>query len=262
MASHHDKVMAEMAKDSSFCDQCGGWLGRKPGTKPFCTAWNCPGRFATQQKTPTKSILLLEREKLSANKFPDVRRDTDEEALIWSSASQPRPSSSSEPLRCLGCCSSSLLLLLALPCLITAWWFAFPIGWIGEPNELLAFTSEELGTQAKLIVLMPLSMLFMLALAASFGWTKWPQNWREWWILIRWNIGILLMLCSSLGLLFLIILPAIPEPGVEKIHEVCLDLASRTIRFDRAKVVGGPCFSFGLTTVVQQAATTTALPAR
>ena len=44
----HQQAVADVARDESICTQCGGWKGRAPGTKPFCTASDCPGRFANQ----------------------------------------------------------------------------------------------------------------------------------------------------------------------------------------------------------------------
>ena len=42
----HGKATSEISRDESICRECGGWLGRKPGMKPWCSLAGCPGRTA------------------------------------------------------------------------------------------------------------------------------------------------------------------------------------------------------------------------
>lgn len=48
IAHHRQLLLEEMASDPETCQVCGGWLGRQRGKPPFCTATNCPGRFALE----------------------------------------------------------------------------------------------------------------------------------------------------------------------------------------------------------------------
>ena len=61
---------------------------------------------------------------------------------------------------------------------------------------------------------------------------------------------------SVLALLFLIILPYLPEPGSEYSVAVCLDWGSTppALRFDATKVKGGPCLSLGVETIAMPSA--------
>ena len=72
-------------RDSSICETCGGWLGRKQGALPHCTAWNCPGRTAVRPQSPERPSIY----------FKDADLDRGEEHRIRSRAKvqyeRPRP---------------------------------------------------------------------------------------------------------------------------------------------------------------------------
>ena len=69
---HHDQVMQEIAVDRNICQECGGWLGRKAGTRPVCTSRGCPGCFASMRAAPSSRWAEVEADE-----------DVEEEAEEW-----------------------------------------------------------------------------------------------------------------------------------------------------------------------------------
>ena len=64
--ARHDQLVREMEDDPDICKTCGGWLGRKPGVKPYCTASGCPGR--TAPKPDQNAIEKREKERKEREK--------------------------------------------------------------------------------------------------------------------------------------------------------------------------------------------------
>ena len=74
---HHEQVMQEIAVDRNICQACGGWLGRKAGTKPVCTSRGCPGCFASMRAAPSSRWAEVESDE-------DVEdQEAEEEAEEW-----------------------------------------------------------------------------------------------------------------------------------------------------------------------------------
>jgi hypothetical protein len=67
----HRKALQAMQGDETICVVCGGWLGRKPGTKPYCTARGCPGVTAAKD-LPKKSRTERELDDMRAKRAADA----------------------------------------------------------------------------------------------------------------------------------------------------------------------------------------------
>mmetsp|Transcript_16462 Transcript_16462/g.42234 ORF Transcript_16462/g.42234 Transcript_16462/m.42234 type:complete len:199 (-) Transcript_16462:221-817(-) len=193
MEKYHREILEQMENDPNSCKVCGGWLGRKPGTKPFCTARNCPGYTAVRSPAPKGTAGRT-------SIFPDQKRDDLEEATMKAS-----------PFR--------------------------------SPHKQMDSRAAA-GSGA----------------ALGEGCAEGAQSLRRdcAWILHRLIAGVLLVL-NVLAILFLILLPVLPDVGMTKGYELCFDIASSppAIRLDRRNMVGGPCFKFGMTFVDPEASVMT-----
>ena len=48
-------------------------MGRKEGTKPFCTSWNCPGRTAPRPQSPNKPSIYFKDADLNRGEEDTIR---------------------------------------------------------------------------------------------------------------------------------------------------------------------------------------------
>jgi hypothetical protein len=104
----------------------------------------------------------------------------------------------------------------------------------------------------KLVVISTCTMLVCAypMSAALLNWLHANFTWRVVWHLV----GFALMLLSSAALLILLVEPHLPPPGGELGYELCFDVISPAVRFDRALVAGGPCFRFDVAFVAPRSA--------
>jgi len=231
-AARHQQVLDEMASDPETCPVCGGWYGRKPGTKPFCTASDCPGRFAAQVAAEPKiDSPLLNRRAPSSDKatFADKRRDDLEAAQIKSSPvrrdqgvvnSRREAPSVTPPMR-----SSEL----ASRGNARASSSAAPSASVS--SSVASAVSDE-------------DMLNVGCRECSAGTSHilgglWLRYFRR-------MVATFLMVANVITIFLLILLPYLPDPGSQSASEICFDLVSPALRFDRSLVKGGPCFAFQL----------------
>lgn len=287
----HDQAMRELSRDPDICPGCGGWLGRKPGTKPFCTLANCPGRTAappgkpsppqrTQTAPPTSPPKVAptpqrERVAIQSAPAPRVRRqvEEDDDPAPRSEASRSRPpppartptaklshpalddeeaaqirAMALEPLP--SCSASGLWASIPKPglaVLALLWLFGFTDdeSSFSLLGGIVTLAPAEKGivfaTLAVLVVTYPFINLILDALRRHC-----TRRVR------RVTLAYALSTLSVLGLLFIIIEPYLPPPGSgESKLQVCLDWGSSPpmIRFDRSRVVGGPCFKLAVETL-------------
>uniref|UniRef100_A0A7S2E3Y0 Uncharacterized protein n=1 Tax=Haptolina brevifila TaxID=156173 RepID=A0A7S2E3Y0_9EUKA len=230
--SHHDQVMMEMQRDESICEECGGWLGRKPGTKPFCTSHNCPGRFAPQGPSPgpsppKRNVVNFEPASLPPKRFPRSQEDDTEVARIKSRAvAGPSHSASNlTPLR------SWLAALLAVPLILL---------------PLVVHAVELPATQR----LPALEVAAVFSAALGMCWAGWQRTRR----LLRRTIAAFLFILNICALLIIIVIPALPQLGESRVFELCIDMEGGlpSVHLSRSVVQVGPCFRFDISFIDQR----------
>lgn len=224
MAEHHKRVIEEMRYDPNTCQVCGGWLGRRAGTKPFCTAWNCPGRSAPR--------------KVQRTIFTGQEHDDLEEAKIKAAG------------RSNGAASFALsaVAYAFVPVLVIAMWAvvlrADSQSWLNMSGPPLVLGLIVLGHDGKLYALCALTAMLLSKLCLRSCSSLLLA-------LVKQMLLYTLMMANIIALLALFIEPLLPAPGAQKSAEMCIDLKSFALRFDRSEVGAGPCFQLGMAFVQQ-----------
>jgi hypothetical protein len=297
----HAKAVAMVSRDDSICIQCGGWLGRRDGMKPWCSRGDCPGRTAPkedsvpspQRRTQSSPVLRPAPAPPPSRPSPDrlaeartrtapngyMRRqlseDDDEDPAPRSAPTRERPPSSrprvfvnpshdeeeAADIRARAAAAGLAVdsprltvmgILKGLPkpgllMLGIAWLWGFVLTERDAPWGILGLVT--LQPSDKFLVLFTSTVL-----VAAYPFSAYLLHWlteprfRQ----IRWvALAYLLSTLSVISLLFLIVEPYIPPPGGLVKRELCIDWVSRppAIRFDSARVVGGPCFRLAIETV-------------
>lgn len=278
MQQNHERALEIMRDDDTFCRECGGWLGRKPGTRPHCTAWFCPGRTAPvsppkraqttpDMATPARAALTPSpppafnvtpppsAEKLRVEKFANRARDDEEKArIVRSAASRTREKTAFSSSPCNEYAMSALrtatfVTSIAL-LLVYIWWHL-----LGRAPVSFSLTSSH--PFRNLVTLTPAQVtLLLLTGCALLGACYCKLAGYSVVRTIKYALAYGLMATHVVLILALALLvPYLPEPGAAHTHDVCVDLGSPGIRLDRTAVAAGPCFSFGIAFVQNDRAT-------
>lgn len=257
---NHDQAVAEMQHDPSFCRVCGGWLGRKPGTKPYCTAWGCPGRTAPQSpvkapptapaKTPETPAAETPAQRSRA-KFADRTHDDEERARIMARAATsknraggggvPSPLSSCWEQLC-SCCRQQLppSLLVLMGC---AWLYLIVLYRTNASIPLFAAGATPLQPSP-----LQLAGSGAVLLLATYG--SCLLAGLEPLRLVKVTLAYTLMVINVVAILLLVAINHLPQhPSGPAGVELCLDFGALAVRFDRDAVVAGPCMRFDVSFV-------------
>ena len=247
---NHSRALQEISDDPSFCKECGGWLGRKPGTKPYCTLPDCPGSRAATPGTGGKRPMPAHAT------FASRTRDEDEEQAIKSRPSpQQRAASSPAVVSTPPSRLRSRRLSdeeddgeegpsLVLPSLefmaVCAASSALAVGW-----SYYAFVLAGADDDSSTTLVLLCTCTGLLAASPLLAWLfRFP-------FMIEINRNYLtplvantLLLLNILVLLILVFEPMVPQPGGSEAElALCVDVADGwRIKYDKAMVVGGPCF--------------------
>lgn len=259
---NHNKAVREVTSDPSLCVECGGWKGRKPGTKPYCTRIDCPGSKAPSPDAPSRG------------KFARIQHDDDEEASIKSVVAKPRTppprdvvaspamvvaertpmsrssysaddSDAPEPF---AMPSFRLLLVFAACSMLSVGWARYYF--VLVPAAAAAAADKSDGDVDNSTTLIGLSVCTALLLATpSLPWlcALPPVQSLVRSVLIP-LIANGLLLANLLALLVLVVEPMLPQPGMlPSSLALCVDVASTPWRVttDRTSIVGGPCWELG-----------------
>ena len=263
---NHQKAQAAIASDPSFCRECGGWLGRKPGTKPYCSLPDCPGSRAP---TPGTAEKPMGRASTGRATFASLSRDDDEEKAIRSSVEPP-------PARRI---SSSPAVVTTTPVHARRHSAEAEDEWAGEEEEAPVFVLPSLSFIATAAASAALAVgwsYYAFVLSGDDTRRTYGLSTAQFLDLLGTGTGLLLaspvlawigrfpvvieinrvffmpllgnvfMLLNILALLILILEPLIPQPdGSEVELALCLDVAGGwKLKYDKERVVGGPCYSF------------------
>lgn len=239
MGSHHDQVMLEIENDESICVECGGWLGRKPGSKPHCSRFDCPGRFAPIGSPMSRATTApaLSTSPL-AKHFPNSQKDDLEMRRIKVHATAARIAELSPAadfsLRSPDWPRLLLAILVLLPLVI----IPAMVTWIGLSPDARWYSLEGI-----------------LVFAAVIGLIV--AGWRTSRRLGKRIIGMAFMLLSIFALLLNLVIPMLPPIGEQRAWELCVGLGQDgpTLRFDRALVDVGPCWRFDVSFVDRRRST-------
>jgi hypothetical protein len=159
----HSQAVEETRNDPDICPECGGWLGRKSGTKPFCRAKNCPGRFAPMSpaKNAPSSVLASKSPARSPApaKFAARSLDDAEEARIKKSnakaAAAAAPSSGAGG----GGALKALMFTLGTAALGGAWYYALVLNDPDAPMDVLGLTIET--REDRVLIMIAVTFLFI-----------------------------------------------------------------------------------------------------
>ena len=281
---NHRKVVAAMGEDPTFCRECGGWLGRKNGVKPYCTQANCPGRFAVMSPEPKRGA--VER-----TVFSNRDRDDEEESGIKASAASrtktpppapaprvvppppaakpqsppPAREASQAAVRVPSASKSRRSLdsdLEALPpppppaeppsplpslslLVPVAACSALSVGWAYYAFELESEGDQMFALLATCTVLLLATPPMQWLRASSPLVDRIMEAIGQ---AIHHTLAYAAAAANLIALFILVAEPMVPQPGSETGYStICLDVVAWAIRFDKTLVLGGPCFELGST---------------
>lgn len=284
----HGKATSEISRDESICRECGGWLGRKPGMKPWCSLASCPGRTAPKDDStsvpakpsappqPRPPPTPPHRSEAAATRTapPAQRRmskDSDDDPAPRSAPTRGRPPSARQRVfinpsqdeeeeagirsKATRIDSPRLSFMGIIKGLPKPGLLMLAIAWLWGG---LLTQSDAPWNILGIIKLSP-SEKFVMLFTSTFLIAAYPfSEYFLFWMTaprfqrIRWVVlGHLLSVISSIGILFLVVEPYIPPPGGLAKSEICIDWVSRppAIRFDSSRVMGGPCFRLAIETI-------------
>ena len=281
MAQRHHQILAEMAKDPETCQECGGWLGRKAGTKPFCTSPTCPGRFCSKDPTPppppSVESPLLKRTEMRAT-FSDISRATPALKPTPTPAVQPTPAAKPAPTptpAAKPAPSSSAAPARSYPATqpdkqrndVEAARIKSDAAPSSSAVDLRSRAQQRSYTESVIYGTTPSSASQSRPALIVTSPTPSPEPRRRRGApqgptpeCIQWTAELLttaqdysmrlfagfVTALTVLSMIALLMLPMIPQPGTVDHFELCFDLGSPAIRFDRSLVHAGPCFGLDL----------------